>query len=267
MSNLDAEQYISSVSSPNLSLEEEKELFRTIKDENSSTFDRDEAIEKICRSHIRFVSQMADYYCKRCPVEMNDMIGVGVVGIMVAIEKFDISKNCKFTTYCGHWIKLEMIRHIQENCPVTIPSSVHDGLIKIQSITKNSDEELSREEIMEKLDIGENKMRKLEQAKIQSVSLQSCAQDDDESSFLDGLISDGKLDPSGEYERNDLLEYLHDLLEELDEKTYDIVMSGFLDKKVKLEDLGKKYNLSAERIRQIRKEATNKLRNKILERS
>jgi RNA polymerase sigma factor (sigma-70 family) len=265
MSNWNAEKYLKSVSSPNISLEEEKELFKIIKDEDSLDFEKDDAVEKICRSHIRFVSQMANYYCKRCPVDMEDMIGVGVIGIMTAIEKFEISKNCKFTTYCGYWIKLEMIKHIQESCPVTIPSSVHDGLIKIQSAIKDSDEELTREDLMEKLDISENKMKKYEKAKIQSVSLQSTPSD--ESSFLQDLIADDSLDPYGEYERNDLLFYLNELLEELDEKTYEIVMSKHLDEKTKLEELGAKYDLSAERIRQIREKTTSQLRSKIFEKA
>lgn len=265
MSNCDAGIYLKSVSSPNISLEEERRLFAVIKSEDSPEIDKDDAIESICRSHIRFVSQMANYYCKRCPVEKEDMIGVGVVGMMTAIEKFELKFNCKFTTYCGWWIKLEMIKHIQHSCPVTIPSSVHDGLIKIQAAMRDSEEDLSREDLKDKLNFTEEKMAKLDKAKVKTISLQIQQTIGEDTSSFEDMISDDALNPYDSYEKDDLLLNLHDMLEDLDDKTREIVMSKHLDDKVKLQDMADKYGVSPERIRQIRVLETNKLKARLLE--
>jgi len=267
MQNWDAEKYLNSVSAPNISLEEEKDLFKIIKGEDSTEAQREESIESICRSHIRFVSQMANYYCKRCPVDMEDMIGAGVVGMMTAIEKFDLRKKCKFTTYCGWWIKLEMIRHIQESCPVVIPQSIHDGLIKIQTAMREAEKDMSREDLKDKLDFSEEKMQRLEGAKIHTVSLQSQQKVGDETSFLADIIPDDSPNPYDIEEKQDLLIYLREILSELDEKTREIVMSKHLEDKVRLQDLADKYDLSPERIRQIRVDATEKIRFKLLEKT
>jgi RNA polymerase sigma factor (sigma-70 family) len=267
MQNWDAEKYLNSVSAPNISLEEERRLFAIIKGEDSTDNQKQDAIDSICRSHIRFVSQMADYYCKRCPVDMEDMIGAGVIGMITAIEKFDLDRNVKFTTYAGHWIKLEMIRHIQDSCPVVIPQSVHDGLIKIKTAIREADRDLSREELKDKLEFSEEKMQKLEKAKVQTVSLQNEQKSSGETSFLEDIISDGGDTPYESIERDDLLRYLKELLEELDEKTLEIVMSKHSETKIRLQDLADKYGVSPERIRQIREDITNKLRRKVLEKN
>ncbi|HUW48644.1 MAG TPA: sigma factor-like helix-turn-helix DNA-binding protein, partial [Patescibacteria group bacterium] len=164
-----------------------------------------------------------------------------------------------------HWIKLEMIRHIQESCPVVIPQSIHDGLIKIQKAIRESDEEMSREDIKEKLDFDENKMKKLESAKVQTMSLQSKQKSGDETSLLEDLISDDSLSPSEVFEKEDLIQFLNEILSELDERTYDIVMYRHLEEKARLQDLADKYGVSPERIRQIRDEETLKLRDRLLE--
>jgi len=265
MQNLDAEKYLNSVSSPNISLEKEKELFLIIKGENSTQKQIDNATEIICRSHIRFVSQMASYYCSRCRVEMQDMISVGVIGMMKAIERFDISKNFKFTTYCGWWIKLEMIRHIQESCTVKIPQSIHDSLIKIQTAMQEAESELSREEIKDKLEISESKMQKIDGAKISIVSLQKKCENNDGLSFLEDMIPDDSMNPYESYEKEDLLSFLKEILSDLDEKTLEIVLSKYSEKKVRLQDLANKYGVSAERIRQIRVNTVKKIKEKISE--
>lgn len=268
MQNWDAERYLNSVTSPNISFEEEKELFSIIKGENSTEIQKEDAIEKICRSHIRFVSQMASYYCERCPVDKQDMIGAGVVGMMTAIEKFDLDKNCKFTTYCGHWMKFEIIRHIQENCHVTIPQSVHDGLIKIQTAIRESDGEIDREGLKEKLKFSEERMKKYESAQqVKSVSLQEKQRNGEESSFLEDIITDYGPNPYDSFEKKDLLRYLKEILSELDDKTREIIMSNRSEEKVRLQDLADKYDVSPERIRQIRVDATNKLRQRLFEKN
>jgi RNA polymerase primary sigma factor len=268
MQDWDAEKYMSSVSSPNISLEEEQELFSTLRSEESTEFEKQDAVDGICRSHIRFVSQLAHYYCKRCgTVDMQDMIGSGVVGMMTAIERFDVSKGCKFTTYCGWWIKLEMIREIQKSCPVTIQQSIQDGLIKIQTAMREAEGEMTREELKERLSFSEKKMQAIDDAHVNTVSLQAKRGDDEETSFLEDIISDDSLNPHDAYEKEDLMACLKEILAELDEKSLEIVMSKHYDNKIRLQDLADKYGVSAEMIRQIRVQITKQLRKKLLEMS
>lgn len=262
MQNWDADRYLSSVSSPNITLEEEKRLFSILENENSSDYQKQDAIEVICRSHIRFVSQTANYYCKRCHVDMEDMISAGVLGMMTAIDKFKLAKNCKFTTYCGWWIKMEMIKHIQTSYTVNIPQSVQDGLIKIQKAIRESESELSRDEIKEQLEFSEKRMKTLEEASVFTLSINESGGDD---SFLENFISEDSLTPYEVYEKEDMIQCFREILSELDEKVLEIVMSKYSEKKVRLQDLSDKYGVSLERIRQLRVEYTKQIRNSFLE--
>jgi len=265
MQNWDADRYLNSVSADNISFSEEKELFTIIKDESSSQWAKDDAVEKICRSHIRFVSQIANHYCQRCPVDMEDMISAGVIGMMTAIEKFDVSKGLKFTTYAGWWIKMEMIKHIQKNCPVVIPQNIHDALIKIQTAIREADRELSREEIKENLGYNEDQMRNIEKAKVQTFSLQNQKNDGEESNFLEDIMTDGSPTPYDKSERADMLMQVKEVIAEMDDKTREIIMSKFSEEKVRLQDLSDKYGVSIERIRQLRERAIKDLRSAVLQ--
>lgn len=249
------EKYISSVSIPNIEQSEEKALFLILKDENSTEFEKQNAIDKICGSHIRFVSQFAYFYGKKSSVDVEDLIGAGVIGMMSAIDRFDVTKDHKFATYCGWWIKLEMIKLIKKSNIVSVPQHVYSDAVKYQNAIAQAESGT----ISEDLDLTEKQIKNINKANIQYFSIDTHT-DDKMEDVIDGIDSG----PYNICEKKDLMEKLLVILSELDEKTYEIVMSKHLDDKVLLDDLSKKYGVSIERIRQIRVNETNLIKKKLL---
>jgi RNA polymerase sigma-32 factor len=269
MNNLNAEKYISSASAPNLSFEEEKALFVTLGDEKSTELTKQQAVDKICLSHIRFVSDYAHHYAKQCPMDMQDLVGAGVEGIMDAMDRFDVERGHRFATYCGWWIKLRMIRCIQKNHPLSMSQSMRDSVTKLQKIIREADGDLSRDDLKKSLKVNEKKLSDIEKARDASNSVFSIqtkvkVAEEGDCSYED-ILPDSAETPSEIYEHSDLLQCLHEILQELDEKTQEIVMSACGEKKVRLQDLADKYGVSPERIRQLRVEATREVKLRLMD--
>lgn len=269
MSDWDADRYLNSVTAPNISAEKEVELFTVIKSESSSEAEKQDAIDKLCRSHIRFISSYAQKYRGKCQVDLEDLIGAGVIGMMTAIDNFDLGFKVKFITYCTWWVRLEMLNLIKVNTVVKIPQNINDSIVKIRKEIKDAETELTREEIKNVLNISEKKMKHIELADLKRVPLNAPISGDNvgdgQSILIQDILATNDMTPFETYEKEDLLELLREYLSELDAKTLEILMSKYLPKKVKLHELATKYKVSQERIRQIQVKAVKDLRDKLLE--
>ena len=268
MTNLNAEKYISSASAPNLEFEEEKALFIILGDEKTTELTKQQAVDKICLSHIRFVSDYAHHYAKQCPMDIQDLVGAGVEGIMDAIGRFDVERGHRFATYCGWWIKLRMIRCIQKNHPLSMSQSMRDNVTKLQKTIRDSEGELTRDELKESLKVTDRKLSDIEKARdasngVFSIQTKVKVAEEGDCSYED-ILPDSAETPSEIYEHSDLLKCLHEVVAGLDEKTQEIVMSACGEKKVRLQDLADKYGVSPERIRQLRVEATREVRLRLM---
>jgi len=271
MQNMNASKYINTSSLPPLTKEDEKELFLTINSVNSNEKEKQAAIDKICLSHIRFISGYAHYFAKKCPVDIEDLIGAGVEGVMEAIVRYDINAKNRFAAYCGWWIRLKIIKCVQKNYPVAIPQNVMDDMIRLQKVMKDDNGTLLREEIAESMNISEKRLLEVEAARVTTISINSEIFNNKRSQDIEfsyeNILSDPFLNPYEKVEHNDLALCLEEILSEMDEKSVELIMSKYGENKVRLQDLASKYGVTQERIRQMRVDAVKEVSKRLIEKS
>ena len=161
-----------------LKSDDEKELGRLIKEQNS-----DVAKRKLIQANLRLVVSIAKKYVGQGVLFM-DLVQEGSIGLIKAAEKFDYSKNFKFSTYATWWIKQSIIRAIANNSKsIRIPVHMADKIRKYKKAFLNLSNELGREptenELALNLDISINKLRKIKQSiLLEPISLETAVTDD-----------------------------------------------------------------------------------------
>lgn len=248
---------------PLLSSEEEKALF--LKLENGDTSIKD----KIINSNLRLVISIAKKYVNR-GIPFLDLIQEGNIGLMTALDKFDVSKGYKFSTYATWWIMQAITRSIaNDSRTIRIPMHIYEKNKKFLKVRNRLSNELGREPNVEELAIELNmsvdEINKLI-AKIPNVtSLNSLVGDEKDTELID-FIPD---------EKNNLIETVFkdlsivDILSLIDkaglknrEKDILCLRIGIYDgNPLSLEEIGKKYGVTRERIRQIESKALRRLNN------
>ncbi|OHW63487.1 RNA polymerase sigma factor SigA [Andreesenia angusta] len=205
----------------------------------------------------------------------DDLIQMGYIGLMRAIEKFDISKNNSFSTYALYWIKQSMTREISnKNNSIRIPVYMVEQMLKLRKFEEDLDEDIGEEEkanlIEEKLDIDRDRYNEIKDyeklfgGRLTSLDIE--IGEEDSISLSDIISSDDSEDiVFDEIAINLLRENIMLGLRALSEREADILKLryGIEDGNERtLEEIGQKYGLTRERIRQIEAKALWKLRNK-----
>ena len=246
---------------PLLTVEDEVKLARKIKRGDQ------EARSLMVRSNLRLVVKIARDY-SNYGLPLLDLISEGNIGLMKAVERFDPKKGGKLSTYAAWWIK-QSIKRALANQSKTIRLPVHlvDKISKMRRVSNQMTEELGREptddELAEEIGLESCKVSALKTAAIRPTSLDQPIGDDDSTAFGD-LVGDIEAqDPFEMLRDKDLRDEVGDLLEVLDDRERRIINSRFgLDgKKPKtLEEVGEKFHVTRERIRQLQNIALSKLR-------
>jgi len=246
---------------PLLTVEDEVKLARKIKRGDQ------EARSLMVRSNLRLVVKIARDY-SNYGLPLLDLISEGNIGLMKAVERFDPKKGGKLSTYAAWWIK-QSIKRALANQSKTIRLPVHlvDKISKMRRVSNQMTEELGREptddELAEEIGLASCKVSALKTASIRPTSLDQPIGDDDSTAFGD-LVGDIEAqDPFEMLRDKDLRDEVGDLLEVLDDRERRIINSRFgLDgKKPKtLEEVGEKFHVTRERIRQLQNIALSKLR-------
>jgi len=246
---------------PLLTVEEEVKLARKIKRGDQ------EARSLMVRSNLRLVVKIARDY-SNYGLPLLDLISEGNIGLMKAVERFDPKKGGKLSTYAAWWIK-QSIKRALANQSKTIRLPVHlvDKISKMRRVSNQMTEDLGREptdeELAEEIGLASAKVSALKTASIRPTSLDQPIGDDDSTAFGD-LVGDVEAqDPFEMLRDKDLRDEIGDLLDVLDERERRIINCRFgLDgKKPKtLEEVGEKFHVTRERIRQLQNIALNKLR-------
>ena len=246
---------------PLLTIKEEVQLARKIKRGDQ------EARSRMVRCNLRLVVKIARDY-SNYGLPLLDLISEGNIGLMKAVERFDPKKGGKLSTYAAWWIK-QSIKRALANQSKTIRLPVHlvDKIAKMRRVSMQMTEELGREpsddELAEEVGLSPSKVTALKSAAIRPTSLDQPIGDDDSTQFGD-LVGDTEAqDPFEMLRDKDLRDEVGDLLDVLDDRERRIINCRFgLDgKKAKtLEEVGVKFGVTRERIRQLQNIALNKLR-------
>jgi RNA polymerase primary sigma factor len=246
---------------PLLTPDQEIELAAKIKRGDS------EARALMIRSNLRLVVKIAHDYAN-LGLPLLDLISEGNIGLMKAVERFDPAKGGKLSTYAAWWIK-QSIKRALANQSKTIRLPVHlvDKISKMRRVAMQMSEELGREptddELAEEVGLSSAKVSQLKTVAIRPASLDAPISDDDTTEFGE-IVGDAEaLTPFERLRDKNLRDEVGDLLSVLDEREKKIIYSRFgLDggKAKTLEEVGKKFGVTRERIRQLQNIALMKLR-------
>jgi len=250
---------------PLLTAAEERELAKRIDAGD------DEARNILARSNLRLVVSIAKKYVGRSPdLTLLDLIQEGNIGLFKAVDKFDWKKGYKFSTYATWWIRQAITRALADQSrTIRIPVHMVETIAKYKQVSRRLSQALGRdaqpEEIAVEMGVEVEKIYQIEKINQDTLSLENpIGSDDDDKSTLGDFIADDKIpSPVQESSERILTEQVRDILDDLSPKERKILemRHGLLDGIYHtLEEVGREFGVTRERIRQIEAKALEKIR-------
>jgi len=227
-----------------------------------------DAKDKLIQANLRFVVNVAKKYQNQ-GLTLSDLISEGNLGLITAVDKFDVDKGYHFISYAVWWIKQSILKAICEKSRmIRLPLNRANELLQIEKVKReigsNKDGEADIEEIADFLDMDKSRITDLINASREFVSLETPLSSDKDANTISDLMEDTKgADPEEVLINRTLQESIEDVLSTLTEKESNVIKYRFGlngERPHSLKEIGDKYNLTKERIRQIEKKAISRLR-------
>lgn len=251
---------------PMLTAEEEFDLAKRLQTDNDLA-----SAKRLILSHLRYVARVAKGYLGY-GLPLADLIQEGNIGLMKAVRRFNPDVGVRLVTFAMHWIKAEIHEYILRNwriVKVATTKAQRKLFFNLRNLKKRigwmTHEEV--QEVAKDLGVKPETVREMEMRMSSAdTSFDGAPDDDEEFSFAPaGFLEDHRYNPANELENTNWSEQaagtIYQALDKLDDRSQDIIRARWLDEsKLTLQDLADKYQISAERVRQLEKNAMLKLR-------
>ncbi len=244
-----------------ITADEEVELARRIKAGDQL------ALEKLTKANLRFVVSVAKQYQNQ-GLSLPDLINEGNLGLIKAAQRFDETRGFKFISYAVWWIRQSILQALAEQSRlVRLPLNQVGSLNKIKKASSRLEQVYERlpsvDEIAETLEVPEHKIDKAMKITTRYISVDAPLSQDEDLKFLDVFITDDNPRTDGQLLRESLNREIQRSLSTLTEKERDVINYYYgigMNHGMTLEEIGTKFNLTRERVRQIKEKAIRRLK-------
>ncbi len=225
------------------------------------------AMERLTKANLRFVVSVAKQYQNQ-GLPLNDLINEGNLGLIKAAYRFDETRGFKFISYAVWWIRQSILQALAEQSRIVrLPLNQVGTVNKIRNVIEELSQQLERDpttsEIAERLDLTSKEVEETIKISGRPVSVDAPFQDNDDNSLLDVLPSDREPSPDQKLIAESLQIEVRRALSTLSEREMEVVSLYFgigIESPLTLEEIGERFNLTRERVRQIKEKAFRRLR-------
>lgn len=244
-----------------ITADEEVELARRIKAGDQK------ALEKMVNANLRFVVSVAKQYQNQ-GLSLPDLINEGNLGLIKAAQRFDETRGFKFISYAVWWIRQSILQALAEQSRIIrLPLNQVGSLNKVRKASSRLEQQFERppsaDEIAEQLDVPEHKVQSVLKINTRYISVDAPLKDDEDVMFLDSYVPDDAMETDEPLMQESLGREIQRSLATLTEKEREVLNMYYgigLSHGLTLEEIGAKFDLTRERVRQIKEKAIRRLK-------